>query len=91
MSRNSIPVYTDAAYVMEVGPTNSMGELRLFSMRQACSASCYVFFLLAKIRTNVGKPSLNEAFIYTRNQSQFFALLNLIVTRQYKYYEVINY
>ena len=81
MSRNSIPVYTDAAYVMEVGPTNSMGELRLFSMRQACSASCYAFFLLAKIRTNVGKPSLNEAFIYTRNQSQFFALLNLIVTR----------
>lgn len=48
------------------------------------------FFLLAKIRTKVGKPSLNEAFIYTRNQSQFFALLNLIVTKQYKYYEVIN-
>ena len=73
MSRNSIPVYTDAAYVMEVGPTNSMGELRLFSMRQACSASCYVFFYWQRLDQMSENPLLMK-LLFTRETKVSFLL-----------------
>ena len=74
MSRNSIPVYTDAAYVMEVGPTNSMGELRCFSMRQACSASCYVFFFYWQRLDQMSENPLLMKRLFTRETKVSFLL-----------------
>ena len=75
MSRNSIPVYTDAAYVMEVGPTNSMGELRLFSMRQACSAiSAVMFFFYWQRLEQMSENPLLMKLLSTRETKVSFLL-----------------